>query len=99
MALFFSEELLLQEDSSDMSSMTTEFMMGMHLNQPFVSAESSSGVKRFKLISDASVSIQRSDYILEIYFGISKHPSLVHPCMYISPIITSWGYVHQGICW
>lgn len=57
----YSEELLLQEDSSDMSSMTTEFMMGMHLNQPFVSAEPSSGVERFKLISDASVSIQRSD--------------------------------------
>ncbi|KAL0304579.1 UNVERIFIED_CONTAM: Dual specificity protein kinase YAK1 [Sesamum radiatum] len=57
----YSEELLLQEDSSDVSIMTSEFMKGMHLSQPLVSSESLIGVGVSSRISNASVSIQRHD--------------------------------------
>ncbi|KAL0313748.1 UNVERIFIED_CONTAM: RNA polymerase sigma factor sigA [Sesamum calycinum] len=57
----YSEELLLQEDSSDMSIITSEFMKGMHLSQPLVSSESQKGVGISSRISNASVSIQRHD--------------------------------------
>ncbi|KAK4384726.1 Dual specificity protein kinase YAK1 [Sesamum angolense] len=57
----YSEELLLQEDSSDMSIITSEFMKGMHLSQPLVSSESQIGVGISSRISNASVSIQRHD--------------------------------------
>ncbi|KAL0299839.1 UNVERIFIED_CONTAM: Dual specificity protein kinase YAK1 [Sesamum radiatum] len=56
-----NEELLLQEDSSDMSIITSEFMKGMHLSQPLVSSESQKGVGISSRISNASVSIQRHD--------------------------------------
>ncbi|KAK4433164.1 Dual specificity protein kinase YAK1 [Sesamum alatum] len=57
----YSEELLLQEDSSDMSSMTSEFMKGMHLSQPLVPSEPLIGVGISSRTSNASVSIQRHD--------------------------------------
>lgn len=54
--VFFSEELLLQDDSSDMNSMTSEFIKGMHLNQPLVSTEAG---RSSRILNAASM--QRSD--------------------------------------
>ncbi|KAG8381693.1 hypothetical protein BUALT_Bualt06G0148000 [Buddleja alternifolia] len=56
-----SEELLLQEDSSDMSSMTSEFIKGMHLNQPLDSTESFIEAGKSNRISNPSTSMQRHD--------------------------------------
>ncbi|GFQ07061.1 serine/threonine-protein kinase ppk15 [Phtheirospermum japonicum] len=36
----YSEELLLQEDNSDMNSMSSEFIKGMHLTEPLISEPS-----------------------------------------------------------
>lgn len=47
----YSEELLLQEDSSEMSNLTSEFSKGMHLGQAVVSQEPFTGVRRPSQIS------------------------------------------------
>ncbi|KAI3472515.1 hypothetical protein Pfo_028009 [Paulownia fortunei] len=57
----YSEELLLQEDSSDTSSMTSEFIKRMHLSQPLISAEPLIGAGRSNRISNATTSMQRHD--------------------------------------
>lgn len=57
--VFFSEELLLQEDSSDVNSMTSEFIKGMHLSQPLISSEPLIGAGSSSRISNATVSMQR----------------------------------------
>ncbi|KAI3474997.1 hypothetical protein Pfo_030308 [Paulownia fortunei] len=54
----YSEELLLQEDSSDTSSMTSEFIKRMHLSQPLISAEPLIGAGRSNRISNATTSMQ-----------------------------------------
>ncbi|XP_022861584.1 dual specificity protein kinase YAK1 homolog [Olea europaea var. sylvestris] len=54
----YSEELLLQEDSSDVNGTVTEFKE-MHLGQPLVSTEPQIGVSRFNRVTDPSFSIQR----------------------------------------
>ncbi|KAK6155287.1 hypothetical protein DH2020_009535 [Rehmannia glutinosa] len=58
--LDYCEELLLQEDSSDMSSVTSEFIKGMHLSEPLIS-EPLIGAGRASRITNANVSMQRHD--------------------------------------
>ncbi|KAK9272613.1 hypothetical protein L1049_002988 [Liquidambar formosana] len=57
----YSDELLLQDDSSD--CIVTEFSKGMHLGQALVSAEPSVGVERFNRVSNTSsnISSQRTN--------------------------------------
>ncbi|PIA57423.1 hypothetical protein AQUCO_00600268v1 [Aquilegia coerulea] len=43
----YSDELLLEEDGSDMSSMTSDFANGMHLSHSFNSSAPTAGVGRF----------------------------------------------------
>ncbi|CAN4089353.1 unnamed protein product [Withania somnifera] len=53
----YSEELLLQEESSEMSNLTSEFSQGMHLGQAVVSQESFNGVRRPNQISNLNPSM------------------------------------------
>nr|XP_016484111.1 PREDICTED: dual specificity tyrosine-phosphorylation-regulated kinase 1B-like [Nicotiana tabacum] len=55
----YSEELLLQEDSSEMSNLTSEFAKGMHLGQAAVSQEPLSGVRRPSQISNLNPSMSQ----------------------------------------
>ncbi|KAA8534710.1 hypothetical protein F0562_032227 [Nyssa sinensis] len=57
----YSEELLLQEDGSDVSCMTTEFSKGMHLSQALPSTDSLMGGRRFNRFSstNSNISMQR----------------------------------------
>ncbi|KAL3837931.1 hypothetical protein ACJIZ3_022522 [Penstemon smallii] len=57
----YSEEQLLQEDSSDVSSLTGEFINGMGLKQPLISNEPLTGVQRSYRNSTATVAMQRHD--------------------------------------
>ncbi|CAB4271784.1 unnamed protein product [Prunus armeniaca] len=61
----YSDELLLQEDGSDVSCITTEFSQGMHLN----SAEKLVGVGRFNRVSNTSagLSFQRQNGPIQSY--------------------------------
>lgn len=53
----FSEELLLQEDGSDVSSLANEFSKSMHLGQALVPTDPLIGVRRFSRTSNASSNI------------------------------------------
>ncbi|CAL5368012.1 unnamed protein product [Camellia sinensis] len=53
----YSEELLLQEDGSDVSCMATEFTKGLQLGQALVPPESSVCVRRSNRISSTSFSV------------------------------------------
>ncbi|KAI8029501.1 hypothetical protein LOK49_LG01G01962 [Camellia lanceoleosa] len=53
----WSEELLLQEDGSDVSCMATEFTKGLQLGQALVPPESSVCVRRSNRISSTSFSV------------------------------------------
>ncbi|XP_042030295.1 dual specificity protein kinase YAK1 homolog isoform X1 [Salvia splendens] len=57
----YSEELLLQEDSSDVNSMTNQFIKGMDLGQPSMSIEPLIGAGNSSHISIAALSMQRHD--------------------------------------
>lgn len=57
--VFFSEELLLQEDSSDVNSMTSEFIKKMDLGQPSMSTEPLIVAGNSSRISNAALSVQR----------------------------------------
>ncbi|KAL1536544.1 dual specificity protein kinase yak1 [Salvia divinorum] len=57
----YSEELLLQEDSSDVNSMTNQFIKGMDLGQPSMSTEPLIGSGNSSHISIAALSVQRHD--------------------------------------
>ncbi|KAI5347380.1 hypothetical protein PRUPE_2G329600 [Prunus persica] len=61
----YSDELLLQEDGSDVSCFTTEFSQGMHLN----SAEKLVGAGRFNRVSNTSagLSFQRQNGPIQSY--------------------------------
>lgn len=50
----FSEELLLQDDGSDVSSVATEFSKGMQLGQALLPTESPGYVRRANHISSTS---------------------------------------------
>lgn len=54
-----SEELLLQEDSSEMSNLTCEFSKGMHLGQAVASQEPFTGVRRPNQISNLNPSMSQ----------------------------------------
>ncbi|CAK9165992.1 unnamed protein product [Ilex paraguariensis] len=53
----FSDELLLQEDGSDVSCMANEFSNGMLLGQNLVPSEPFVGARRFNCISNTSSNI------------------------------------------
>lgn len=55
----YSEELLLQEESSEMSNLTSEFTKGMHLGQAVVSQEPFTGVRRSNQISNLNPSMSQ----------------------------------------
>ncbi|KAK4362768.1 hypothetical protein RND71_018009 [Anisodus tanguticus] len=55
----YSEELLLQDDSSEMSSLTSEFSKGMHLGQAVVSQEPFTGVRRPNHVSNLNPSMSQ----------------------------------------
>ncbi|KAM3381583.1 dual specificity protein kinase YAK1 isoform X2 [Capsicum galapagoense] len=55
----YSEELLLQEDSSEMSNLTSEFSKGMHLGQAVASQEPFTGVRRPNQISNLNPSMSQ----------------------------------------
>ncbi|CAN4085515.1 unnamed protein product [Withania somnifera] len=55
----YSEELLLQEESPEMSNLTSEFSNGMHLCQAVVSQESFTGVRRPNQISNLNPSMSQ----------------------------------------
>ncbi|KAL6552905.1 hypothetical protein OROGR_006747 [Orobanche gracilis] len=61
----YSEELLLQEESPDMNSMTSEFIKGMHLSEPLMSEP---------LLRDG-----RSSRITNTAFSIQRHDVPLHP--------------------
>ncbi|XP_071713015.1 dual specificity protein kinase YAK1 homolog [Rutidosis leptorrhynchoides] len=52
----YSEELLLQDDSSELSNMTMEFSKSMHISQAFASTESFSGSARYNQIPNLNMS-------------------------------------------
>ncbi|XP_049394201.1 dual specificity protein kinase YAK1 homolog isoform X1 [Solanum stenotomum] len=55
----YSEELFLQEDSSEMSNLSSEFSKGMHLGQAGVSQEPFAGVRRPNQISNLNPSMSQ----------------------------------------
>lgn len=57
----YSDELLLEEDSSDANCIATEFSNGLHLGQASVSAEQSAGVGRWTLNASSNISMQRTN--------------------------------------
>ncbi|KAK4480578.1 hypothetical protein RD792_013656 [Penstemon davidsonii] len=72
----YSEEQLLQEDSSDVSSLTGEFIKGMGLKQPLISNEPLTGVQRSYRNSNATVAMQRHDTVQSFSLGeASSNPS------------------------
>ncbi|XP_055827728.1 dual specificity protein kinase YAK1 homolog isoform X4 [Solanum dulcamara] len=56
----YREELLLQEDSSEMSNLTSEFSKGVHLGHAGVSQEPFTGVRRPNQISNLNPSMSQS---------------------------------------
>ncbi|KAD4584138.1 hypothetical protein E3N88_21739 [Mikania micrantha] len=56
----YSDELLLQDDSSELSNMTIEFSKGMQISQAFAPTESTVGVARYNHMSSSNMSTQRS---------------------------------------
>ncbi|XP_059667451.1 dual specificity protein kinase YAK1 homolog isoform X2 [Cornus florida] len=65
----YSEELLLQEDGSDVSCMTTEFSKGMHLGQALVPTDPLVGFKRYNHFSSTSsnISVQRASEPIQAF--------------------------------
>ncbi|KAL7100475.1 hypothetical protein ACP275_08G000200 [Erythranthe tilingii] len=68
----YSDELLLQDDSSDMNSMASDFNKGVHLNQPSISTETG----RSSRISDAST--QRHDGHIQSGEAGSSNAAAIH---------------------
>ncbi|XP_019195422.1 PREDICTED: dual specificity tyrosine-phosphorylation-regulated kinase 1B [Ipomoea nil] len=75
----YSEELLLQEDSSDMSNMTTDFVKAMNLGQPLISKEQLTGVRRSSYGSNLApgLTAQRPNVPVQTVFhgDVGMHPS------------------------
>lgn len=57
--VFFSEELLLQEDCSDVNCMTSELIQEMRLSQPLISTEPLIGAGSSNRLPSATISLQR----------------------------------------
>lgn len=55
----YSDELLLQDDSSEVSNMTMEFSKSMHLSQAFAPSESFVAGGRYNQMSNSNMSTQR----------------------------------------
>lgn len=84
----YSDELLLQDDSSELSSMTTEFSKSMHLNQAFSPTESFVGVARFNQMSTANMSMQRPNGPIQAFSHAEAIGSASSPEAYVHPMMT-----------
>ncbi|KAI3757021.1 hypothetical protein L6452_04554 [Arctium lappa] len=84
----YSDELLLQDDSSELSSMTTEFSKSMHLNQAFAPTESFVGVARFNQMSSANMSMQRPNGPIQAFSHAEAGTSVSSPDVYVHPMMT-----------
>ncbi|KAK2977240.1 hypothetical protein RJ640_028445, partial [Escallonia rubra] len=65
----YSEDLLLQEDCGDVSSLTNELSKGMHLGQALLPTDPLVGVRRFNHVSHTStnISMQRPNGPVQAY--------------------------------
>ncbi|KAJ9546123.1 hypothetical protein OSB04_025830 [Centaurea solstitialis] len=81
----YSDELLLQDDPSELSSLATEFSKSMHVNQAFAPTESFVGVARFNQMSSTNMSMQRPNgpafSHAEAGSPVSSPDVYVHPMM------------------
>ncbi|KAK6926220.1 Protein kinase domain [Dillenia turbinata] len=70
----YSDELLLQEDNSDVSSMTSEFGRGMNLGRAGAPSESLAGDGRLKHVlgSTPNIPIQRSNGSVQAYPNVDS---------------------------
>ncbi|KAI3762331.1 hypothetical protein L1987_52758 [Smallanthus sonchifolius] len=78
----YSDELLLQDDSSDLNNMTMEFSKSMQINQAFSPTEPFVGVGRFNHMSNSNLSTQRQNGPVEAFPHAESSPGVyVHPMM------------------
>ncbi|KAI3807915.1 hypothetical protein L1987_23853 [Smallanthus sonchifolius] len=78
----YSDELLLQDDSSELNSMTMEFSKSMQINQAFFPTEAFVGVGRFNQMSNSNLSTQRQNGPVEAFpHAESSSGVYVHPMM------------------
>ncbi|KAG9155732.1 hypothetical protein Leryth_004003 [Lithospermum erythrorhizon] len=101
----YSEELLLQEDNSDTSSITTEFINGMRLNEARNPEEPSVGRRISYFPSNQSLPMQRPNGSIQSYSqgeSISHSSAPSHPMSrpsympYLGPSSSYSGQQFQG---
>lgn len=101
----YSEELLLQEDSSDTSTLTTEFVNGMRLNQARNSVEPSVGRRISNFNSNMSLPMQGQSGPTQSYpqgestshsSAPSHHISRPSYMQYVGPSSSHSGQQFQG---
>ncbi|KAJ0438138.1 putative protein kinase CMGC-DYRK-YAK family [Helianthus annuus] len=81
----YSDELLLQDDSSELNNMTMEFSKSMQISQGFTPTESFVGVGRFNQMSNSNMSIQRPNGPIQAFPHADGSPDVyVHPMMHSS---------------
>lgn len=71
----YSEELLLQEDCSDVNCMTSEFIQEMRLSQPLISTEPLIGAGSSNRLPNATISLQRHDGLPIQSFSVGESGS------------------------
>nr|XP_043614835.1 dual specificity protein kinase YAK1 homolog [Erigeron canadensis] len=85
----YSDDLLLQDDSSELSNMTTEFSKSMHLSQAFTPTESFGGFGRSNQMPNSNMSTQRPNGPIQAFSHAEVGGSASSPDMYAQPMINS----------
>ncbi|CDP04909.1 unnamed protein product [Coffea canephora] len=84
----YSEELLLQEDSSDAGVMTVEFTKGLHLGNSVASTDPVVGASRFNRVTNSSANMSAQSHQGGVTLGEVGSPTSAHDARggYIHPV-------------
>ncbi|XP_076954255.1 dual specificity protein kinase YAK1 homolog [Bidens hawaiensis] len=81
----YSDELLLQDDGSELSNMTMEFNKGMRISQPFAPAESFAVVDRFNQMPNSNMSSQRPNGPMQAFTHAESSPMMNMSPSHLTP--------------
>ncbi|GJT90534.1 dual specificity protein kinase YAK1 [Tanacetum coccineum] len=89
----YSDDLLLQDDPSEVGAMTIEFSKSMHLSQNTAPTESFGGVGRFNQMSKSNMLTQRPNGPMQSFSHAEAGGSASSPDAYVHPMMNPSQYM------
>ncbi|PWA77126.1 YAK1-like protein [Artemisia annua] len=89
----YSDDLLLQDDPSELGTMSMEFSKNMHLSQNTAPTESFGGVGRFNQMSKSNMATQRPNGPVQSFSHAEAGGSASSPDAYVHPMMNPSQYM------